>query len=132
LAVDDSRSVRRILRKIFEPYVCEIIEAKNGKEGLDKVNIHRPDVILLDVSMPRMNGCRVLEKLKEDKELSSIPVIMLTADGGKKNMLKYMQLGAYAYLIKPFGSEEIVKIVSCLFPLEKKRQETEDRIPNKQ
>ena len=79
LTVDDSRTIRMIVKKAFAPYDCELFEAENGVEGLAAAAKVNPDLIVLDITMPVMTGIEMLGKLKEDRELGSIPVIMLTA-----------------------------------------------------
>ena len=108
LTVDDSKTVRIIVRKAFKSYDCEILEAANGVEGLAVAAKEMPDLILLDVTMPVMDGVEMLTKLKSDPQLRGIPVMMLTAEGGKDNVLKIAKLGIRDYIVKPFALEELV------------------------
>src|SRR5690606_29604241 len=85
LTVDDSKTVRIIVKKAFKSYDCEIIEAANGVEGLAAAAKEQPDVILLDITMPVMDGVEMLTKLKADPATKAIPVVMLTAEGGRDN-----------------------------------------------
>jgi two-component system cell cycle response regulator len=105
LTVDDSKTVRIIVRKAFKPYDCEILEAANGVEGLAVAAKELPDLILLDVTMPVMDGVEMLTKLKADPQLKGIPVMMLTAEGGKDNVLKIAKLGIRDYIVKPFKED---------------------------
>ena len=105
LTVDDSKTVRIIVRKAFKPYDCEILEASNGVEGLAVAAKETPDLILLDVTMPVMDGVEMLTKLKSDPQLKGIPVMMLTAEGGKDNVLKIAKLGIRDYIVKPFKED---------------------------
>ena len=84
LTVDDSKTVRCIVRKAFKTFDCDILEASNGVEGLAIASKETPDVILLDVTMPVMDGVEMLTKLKADPQLKAIPVIMLTAEGAAR------------------------------------------------
>src|SRR2546421_3300655 len=93
LTVDDSKTVRIIVRKAFKSFDCEIIEAGNGVEGLAVAGKETPDLILLDVTMPVMDGVETLTKLKADPALKSIPVMMLTAEGGRDSVLKIAKIG---------------------------------------
>ena len=102
LTVDDSKTVRIIVKKAFKAYDCEILEAGNGVEGLAIAAKESPDLILLDVTMPVMDGVEMLTKLKSDPALKSIPVVMLTAEGGRDNVLKIAKIGVRDYLVKPF------------------------------
>ena len=120
LTVDDSKTVRIIVKKAFKPFDCEILEAGNGVEGLAIAAKDMPDLILLDVTMPVMDGVTMLTKLKEDGELKSIPVIMLTAESGRENVLNIARLGVRDYLVKPFKEEQLIEKAGRVFALEKK------------
>ncbi len=111
LTVDDSRAVRIIIKKAFNSYDCEIVEAANGVEGLAAASKENPDIILLDVTMPVMDGVEMLTKLKADPITKGIPVIMLTAEAGKENVLKIAKIGIRDYIIKPFKGEVLVEKV---------------------
>ena len=93
LTVDDSKTVRIIVKKAFKSYDCEILEAANGVEGLAAAAKEIPDVILLDITMPVMDGVEMLTKLKSDPLTKGIPVVMLTAEGGRDNVLKIAKIG---------------------------------------
>src|ERR1043166_1776662 len=109
LTVDDSKTVRIIVRKAFKPYDCDIIEAGNGVEGLAVAAKENPALILLDVTMPVMDGVEMLTKLKSDPALKAIPVIMLTAEGGRDNVLKIAKIGVRDYMVKPFKEDLLVE-----------------------
>ncbi len=109
LTVDDSKTVRIIVRKAFKPYDCDIIEAGNGVEGLAVAAKETPSLILLDVTMPVMDGVEMLTKLKSDPALKGIPVIMLTAEGGREHVLKIAKIGVRDYLVKPFKEEVLIE-----------------------
>ncbi|MEO7414869.1 MAG: response regulator [Opitutaceae bacterium] len=109
LTVDDSKTVRIIVRKAFRGFDCEILEANNGLEGLSVAAKESPHLILLDVTMPVMDGVEMLMKLKADPALKGIPVIMLTAEGGRDNVLKIAKIGVRDYLVKPFKEEVLVE-----------------------
>ncbi len=120
LSVDDSRTIRLIVAKTFRPYDCTVLEASNGEEGLAVATRERPDLILLDVTMPVMDGVTTLTKLKEDAELKSIPVIMLTAESGRENVLHIARLGVRDYLVKPFKEDQLVEKVGRVVSLVKR------------
>ena len=109
LTVDDSRTIRMIVKKAFQPYKCDIIEAENGMEGLALAFKQKPDLIVLDITMPVMTGIEMLAKLKEDDELKSIPVIMLTAEGGKDNVMNIVKMGVKDYIVKPFKGDQLIE-----------------------
>jgi two-component system cell cycle response regulator len=109
LTVDDSKTVRIIVRKAFKPYDCEILEAANGVEGLAVAAKEMPDLILLDITMPVMDGVEMLTKLKSDAQLKGIPVMMLTAEGGRDHVLKIAKIGVRDYIVKPFKEEVLIE-----------------------
>ncbi len=117
LTVDDSKTVRIIVKKAFKPFDVEIFEAANGVEGLAVAAKENPDLILLDVTMPVMDGVEMLTKLKSDSALKGIPVIMLTAEGGRDNVLKIAKIGVRDYLVKPFKEEVLVEKSSRVIDL---------------
>lgn len=109
LTVDDSKTVRIIVKKAFKPFDCEILESANGVEGLAVAAKENPDLILLDVTMPVMDGVEMLTKLKADPALKGIPVMMLTAEGGRDNVLKIAKIGVRDYLVKPFKEDVLIE-----------------------
>jgi CheY-like chemotaxis protein/anti-anti-sigma regulatory factor len=117
LTVDDSRTIRMIIKKAFMPYVCELFEAENGMEGLSQAAKEKPDLIILDITMPVMNGIEMLHKLKEVNELKDIPVVMLTAESGKDNVMSIVKMGVKDYVVKPFKGEQLVERVQNLMTL---------------
>ncbi len=120
LSVDDSRTIRLIVGKTFRPYDCVICEASNGEEGLAAAAREKPDLILLDVTMPVMDGVTMLTKLKEDPDLKQIPVIMLTAESGRDNVLHIARLGVRDYLVKPFKEDQLIEKAGRVVTLQKK------------
>ncbi len=117
LTVDDSKTVRIIVRKAFKAFDCEIFEAANGVEGLAVATKSLPDIILLDITMPVMDGVEMLTKLKADPVLKGIPVMMLTAEGGRENVLKIAKIGVRDYIIKPFKDEVLIEKVGRIIDL---------------
>jgi two-component system cell cycle response regulator len=117
LTVDDSKTIRLIVAKAFKTFDCEILEGSNGVEGLAVATREKPDVIILDFTMPIMDGYEMLSKLKADPDLKSIPVIMLTAEAGREQVLKIAKLGVRDYLIKPFKEDMIIERVSRVIEL---------------
>lgn len=120
LSVDDSRMIHTLIKKGFSPYDVEMVFASNGAEGLEVAAREKPDVILLDVTMPVMDGVECLGKLKADPALKDIPVIMLTAEAGKENVLKIAKMGVRDYIVKPFTEANVIDRVSRLVTLNPK------------
>ncbi|MGH7917477.1 MAG: response regulator [Candidatus Binataceae bacterium] len=119
LTVDDSKTVRIIIRNAFKRFDCEIMEASNGMEGLDKAKAH-PDLVLLDITMPVMDGVEMLERLHADPNLAAIPVLMLTAEGQKATAERAMALGSRGYLMKPFTNDALIQHVAGIVTLPEK------------
>lgn len=109
LTVDDSRTIRMIVKRAFQQYNCELFEAENGVEGLAMAAKEKPDLIVLDITMPVMTGIEMLRKLKADYELKKIPVIMLTAESGKDNVMNIVKMGVSDYIVKPFKGDQIIE-----------------------
>lgn len=122
LTVDDSRTVRILVKKAFKGCDVEIIEASNGVEGLSSAAKHNPDIILLDVTMPVMDGVEMLTRLKGDPATKDIPVIMLTAEGGRDNVLRIAKMGIRDYIVKPFTEELLIKKVGRVVDLSQQTQ----------
>ncbi len=134
LTVDDSKAIRRIVTRALESYDCSVFEAENGAEGLVIAKKEMPDLIILDITMPVMDGTEMLRKLKKDPELRNIDVIMLTAEGGKGNVVEVLKLGAKDYLMKPFNSVTFIDRIKKVIDLTEKNAEdtkTEDTVNNK-
>lgn len=117
LTVDDSKAVRMIVRKAFRNFDIDILEASNGVEGLAVASKEGPDIILLDVTMPVMDGVEMLAKLKADALLKPIPVVMLTAEAGKENVMKIAKIGIRDYVVKPFKEEVLIEKASRIIDL---------------
>jgi two-component system cell cycle response regulator len=122
LTVDDSKTIRLIVARAFKTFACEIFEAADGVEGLTVAQRERPDIIILDLTMPIMDGVEMLTKLKADAELRSIPVVMLTAESGRENVLRIARLGVRDYLIKPFKEDLIIERVGRIIDLKAKNE----------
>lgn len=108
LVADDTPEVIELLKPIFEYENWEVVEAKNGKEALGMVFAECPDIILLDIMMPEMDGYQVMEILRSHRTTRDIPVIMLTAKAGEEDKLKGMELGINDYITKPFSLKEVI------------------------
>lgn len=109
LTVDDSKTIRMIVKKAFKPFNCELYEGENGVEGLAIAAKEMPDLIILDITMPVMTGIEMLGKLKAENDLKDIPVIMLTAESGKENVMQIVKMGVKDYIVKPFKGEQLIE-----------------------
>lgn len=129
LTVDDSKTIRTIVKKAFSPYECVMFEAENGVEGLAAAIKEKPDLVVLDITMPVMNGIEMLSKMKADPQLKGIPVIMLTAESGKENVLQIVKMGVKDYIVKPFKGEQLIQRAEKIVKLEAKKAEAEASDP---
>jgi signal transduction histidine kinase len=110
LIVEDSTSARKLLRITFEHYGCTVVEAEDGVEGLDMAARHKPDIIISDALMPRMDGFQLLRALKADPDLNSIPFIFYSSTyTGDKEAELAQSLGAEAFVAKPVEPSELWK-----------------------
>lgn len=106
LIVEDDAQTRRLLSATFE-YDCEVLQAVDGVNGLKMVLDHRPDVVILDGRMPRLDGLAVLGAIKADPQLANILVVMLTGRGQFSDLERGVELGADAYFIKPVSPKNL-------------------------
>jgi DNA-binding response OmpR family regulator len=111
LVVDDDEDIRGLVRTLLERTGAEVKEAANGRDGLREFHAWRPDLVVLDVSMPDMDGWNVLERIRD---MSEVPVLMLTARGDELERVRGLQAGADDYVVKPFGKQELVARVQAL------------------
>jgi two-component system alkaline phosphatase synthesis response regulator PhoP len=116
MILEDEPHIVLSLEFLLQREGFETASASDGDEGLALVRRLRPDVVLLDIMMPKRNGYEVCQAIKADPELRHIPVIFLTAKGQEVDMLKGLDLGASAYVTKPFGNAEIVGAIRAVLP----------------
>ncbi|MEX0706018.1 MAG: response regulator, partial [Nitriliruptoraceae bacterium] len=102
LVVDDDDDIRTVLRIVLELEGMEVVTACDGVEGLEVAHAQRPDAVLLDVNMPRMNGMQMLAALREDPALGHLPVLMLTARAETDDAVEALRAGADDHIAKPF------------------------------
>lgn len=111
LIVDDEEFVRQLIQIKLKFCGIETVEAGNGVEAIEKAVSERPDLILLDVMMPKMNGFEACQRLKAHQETSHIPIIMLTARGDPSAKERGENAGALEYLTKPFSPQKLAERV---------------------
>jgi CheY-like chemotaxis protein len=112
LVVDDHEEIREALSEILEEEGHDISQAVDGLDALEAINKSRPDVVLLDIAMPGMDGLETLQRIKSQPQLANIPVIMVTAQGDRQNMVKAVQLGVRDYVTKPWEPGEVEMCVN--------------------
>jgi DNA-binding response OmpR family regulator len=119
MIVDDSRTIAWIVRETLERQGYNVRCAYSGEEAIEWLNRQTPDLIILDVMMPHMDGLEVLAKIKGSPKTAPIPVIMLTANSDHDDVLKGYRLGADYYIIKPFKQSELIHGIQLLLGREK-------------
>ncbi|MDM7273736.1 chemotaxis response regulator CheY [Sulfurihydrogenibium azorense] len=108
LTVDDMATMRKIIKSLLTQLgYTNVDEAENGKEALAKLKQQKYDLVLLDWNMPEMDGITLLQEIRKDPDLKNIPVIMVTAEAKKENVLQAIQTGANNYIVKPFTAETL-------------------------
>ncbi len=115
LAVDDEKHIVRLVQVNLERAGYEVVTANDGKEALQKVAEENPDLVVLDVMMPYMDGFEVLQNLRRNPATRDIPVIMLTAKAQDADVFKGWQSGVDCYLTKPFNPMELLSFVKRIF-----------------
>lgn len=115
LAVDDERHIVRLVEVNLQRAGYEVVTAYDGREALEKVKSETPDLVVLDVMMPYMDGFEVLKNLKADPSTAEIPVIMLTAKAQDADVFRGWQSGVDCYLTKPFNPMELLTFVKRIF-----------------
>jgi CheY-like chemotaxis protein len=114
LIADDEDNIRRLVASILgKDYL--VLKAADGQEALDSARFHQPDLILMDIMMPRMDGYSACAALKKDPQTAHIPVVMLTGVGHELNKVLAEQMGADDYITKPFGLDELRAITAKFF-----------------
>lgn len=111
LIVEDEPHIVLSLEVLLERAGYDTATSTDGEEALERVRELRPDVVLLDIMMPKRSGYEVCRAIKSDPALRSIPVIILSAKGQEVEILRGLELGACAYICKPFGNAEVLEAI---------------------
>ena len=111
LIVDDEAPIRLLCRVNLEAEQMQVLEAGDGPTGLEAARREKPDVILLDVMMPGLDGWRVAEELLEDPATSSIPIVFLTARAELRDRARGLDLGGLDYITKPFNPVDLAPMI---------------------
>jgi len=122
LIVDDESHIRILLEQTLEDleddYDVELFVASDGEEGLDIIRIEKPDLVFLDVMMPKMNGYDVCRAVRNDLSLKDVKIILLTAKGQEADKKQGLEVGALKYMTKPFDPDEVVEEAMAILGLE--------------
>ncbi|MBI3812753.1 MAG: response regulator [Nitrospirae bacterium] len=114
LVVDDEKFVRELIKIKLGRSGLAVTETTNGLEAVEMAQSLKPDIILMDVMMPKMNGFEACEKLKSMLATAGIPIVMLTARGEQTNLEKGLSLGATDYMSKPFSPQKLAELVIAI------------------
>lgn len=112
MVVDDSITIRKVTERMLLRYGIEVVLAKDGVDATNLLQDHIPDLMLLDIEMPRMDGFEVASYIRNDERLKNIPIIMITSRTGSKHKEKAMQIGVNRYLGKPFQEDDLVSNIN--------------------
>jgi len=115
LIVEDEKEIRDLLSHYLRKEGFEVFLAPDGEAGLSRARAGKPDLILLDILLPKMDGLEVLREIRSDREIAGTPVIMLTAKGDETDRIVGLELGADDYVPKPFSPREVVARVKAIF-----------------
>lgn len=111
LTVDDSASIRQMISFTLKGAGYEVIEAVDGEDALEKANRKVFNLVLTDINMPRMDGLKLLERLRDITEYKTIPILMLTTESGDEMKAKGRTAGATGWLVKPFNPESLLEVI---------------------
>lgn len=111
LVVDDEENIRKLVKYNLILDGFEVVLAVDGKDGLDKAISEKPDLILLDIMMPEIDGLEVCSRLKKNPETRDIPIFMLSAKGQMQDLEDAYEMGADNYITKPFDVEKLSEII---------------------
>jgi len=116
MVVDDDIQSLELIEAMLVPNGYQVVTANDGSKAVAAISVNKPDLILLDIMMPGLDGYSTLSKIKENKTISNIPVVMLTAMDFELNKELAFRLGAAGYLTKPIDLTELLKTISRLLP----------------
>lgn len=122
LTVDDAKGLRLMVAKALLPFACHAREATNGFNAFFAIERERPDLILLDINMPVMDGLEALTRIKRTPEIAAIPVIMLASPADHAVLVDLQARGASGLLTKPFTEEALLREIALVLPLRKKTE----------
>jgi chemosensory pili system protein ChpA (sensor histidine kinase/response regulator) len=114
LVVDDSITVRRVTQRLLERNGMRVVTARDGLDALEILQDQVPDVILLDIEMPRMDGYEVAARIRSDERLKHIPIVMITSRVGEKHRARAIEIGVDDYLGKPYQENQLLDAIEPL------------------
>jgi len=114
MVVDDSVTVRKVTSRLLERQGMDVMVAKDGVEAVALLQERRPDVMLLDIEMPRMDGFEVARQVRRDERLAELPIIMISSRTGEKHHQRALEIGVNRFLGKPFQESELLACIDEL------------------
>lgn len=114
MVVDDSVTVRKVTTRLLERNGMNVLTAKDGVDAIAQLQEHRPDILLLDIEMPRMDGFEVATLVRHDERLGNLPIIMITSRTGEKHRERALGIGVNQYLGKPYQETELLEAIQSL------------------
>lgn len=117
LMIDDEANARKLAKLLLEREGYRVLTAANGEEGLILAKVQQPDVVLLDILMPKTSGHEVLRRLQEDQDLKDIPVIIVTARRGEQGIAASFRLGAVSHIEKPYETKDLLQKIQVALAL---------------
>ena len=112
MVVDDSITIRKVTSRMLERHGIKVLSAKDGVDASNQLQDYMPDLMLLDIEMPRMDGFELATIIRNDERLKNLPIIMITSRTGEKHKEKAFEIGVNQYLGKPYQEEELMKNIS--------------------
>jgi twitching motility two-component system response regulator PilG len=116
MIIDDSKTIRKTAETLLQKAGCEVFTAEDGFDSLAKISENRPDIIFVDIMMPRLDGYQTCALIKNNNEFKDIPIIMLSSKDGLFDKAKGRIVGADRYLTKPFTKEELIEVLKSYWP----------------
>jgi chemosensory pili system protein ChpA (sensor histidine kinase/response regulator) len=114
MVVDDSITVRRVMERFLERNGIRVVTAKDGMDAISLLQDHKPDIILLDIEMPRMDGYEFASHVRNDERVSDVPIIMITSRVGDKHRARAIEIGVNDYVGKPYQDAQLLEAIQRL------------------
>ncbi len=118
LVVDDSITMRRVTQRLLERHGVRVLTARDGLDAISVLQEHEPDIILLDIEMPRMDGYQFASHVRNDPKIENVPIIMITSRSGEKHRARAIEIGVNDYLSKPYQEGQLTKAIETLLKRE--------------
>lgn len=128
LVVDDEQDLLDLIEYNLKKEGFDVLKAENGKEGIEMAREHNPNLVLLDIMMPKMDGFEVVERLRDDEKLKHIPIIFLTARGDEKTEVEGLNKGGDDYITKPISTTKLISRIKAVLRRFEETNQVADRI----